>query len=107
MVNQHNTHVQSFMSLHELALDNAPTNRYKIVIHADKRPANEHVRRYNGPPGSEGAVLIPGNVDGMIGKRDILVRKQRPSQLEGQWRLGQSERQPQVVRPSERRHAIS
>ncbi len=47
MLNQNNTYVQSFMSLHELARDNAPTDRYKVVIHADKRPANEHVRRYN------------------------------------------------------------
>ncbi len=74
MLNQHNTYVQSFMSLHELARDNAPTDRYKIVIHADKRPENEHVRRYNGPSCSEVAALIPGNDDGMIGKRDILVR---------------------------------
>ncbi len=75
MLNQHNTYVQSIMSLHELARDNSPTARYKIVIHADKRPANEHVRRYSGPSSSEVAALIPGNEDGMIGKRDILVRK--------------------------------
>ncbi len=74
MLNQHNTYVQSFMSLHEFARDNAPTDRYKIVIHADKRPENEHVRRYNGPSCSEVAARIPGNYDGMIGKRDILVR---------------------------------
>ncbi len=43
------TYFQSFLSLHELARENAPTDRYKIVIHADKRPANEHVRPYNGP----------------------------------------------------------
>ncbi len=82
MLNQHNTYVQSFMSLHDLARDNAPTERYKIDIHAEKRPANEHVRRYNVPSCSEVAALIPGNEDGMIGKRDILVRKMRPSQLE-------------------------
>ncbi len=63
------------MSLHELARNNAPTDRYKIVIHADKKPANEHVRCYNGPYCSEVAALIPGTEDGVIGKRDILVRK--------------------------------
>ncbi len=63
------------MSLHELARDDAPTDRYQIDIHADKRPANEHIRRYNGPSCSEVAALIPDNEDGMIGKRDILVRK--------------------------------
>ncbi len=44
MLKQHNTYFQSLMSLHELAPDNAPTDRYKIVIRADKRSANEHVR---------------------------------------------------------------
>ncbi len=33
------------------------------------------MRRYNGPSCSAVAALIPGNEDGMIGKRDILVRK--------------------------------
>ncbi len=33
------------------------------------------VRRYNGLSCSEIAALIPGNEDGQIGKRDILVRK--------------------------------
>ncbi len=47
----------------------------KIVIHADMRPANEHLRRYNGPSFSEVAALIPGNEDGMIRKRAILVSK--------------------------------
>ncbi len=63
------------LSLHELARENAPTGRYKIVIHADKRLANEHARRSNGPSCSEAAALMPGDEDGMIGKRDIFVRK--------------------------------
>ncbi len=58
MLTQHNTHIQSFKSLYELARENAPTDRYKIVIHADKRPANDHIRRYNGLPRSEVAALI-------------------------------------------------
>ncbi len=73
MLNQHNTYVQSFISLHELARDNAHTERNKIVIRADKRLVNEHIRCYNGPSCSEVAALIPTNEDGMIGKRDILV----------------------------------
>ncbi len=56
------------------ARDNAPSDRHKIIIHADSRPANEQVRSYNGPSWSEFAALIPGNEDGMIRKRDILVR---------------------------------
>ncbi len=83
MLNQHNMYVQSFMSLHELARENVRTDRYKIVIHSDKRPANEHVRRYNGPFCSEVAALILGNEDGMIGTRDILVRKRGQADWNG------------------------
>ncbi len=79
LLTQHNTHIQSFMSLYELARDNAPTGRYKIVIHADKRPANEHIRRYNEPSCSEVAALIPGNEDGMIGEARHLAEETRPS----------------------------
>ncbi len=81
MLNQHNTYVQSFMSLHELAREHAPTERYKIVIHADERPANEHVLRYNGP--SCFGALIPGNEDGMIGKQNVLVRKRGQANSNG------------------------
>ncbi len=88
MLNQNNTYVQSLMSLHELALDNAPTDRYKFVIHADERPTNEHVCRYNGPSCSEVAALIPGNEDGMIGKRDILVKKRGQANSNGNEVLG-------------------
>ncbi len=66
---------QSFMSLHELGRDNAPTDPYRIVIYADKRPANEHMRRQNGPSCSEIAALIFGTEDGMIRKRSIFVRE--------------------------------
>ncbi len=82
VLNQSNTYVQSFMRLHELARDNAPTNRYKIVIHADKRPANEPVRRYNGQSCSEVAALIPGNEDGDDWEAGHLGEETRPSQLE-------------------------
>ncbi len=71
------------MIQHELARDNAPTERYKIVIHAEKRPANEQVRLYNGPSCSEVAALTPGNEDVMIGKRDILVRKRGQTNSNG------------------------
>ncbi len=44
ILHQNNTNVQSFMSLHELARYNVPTDRYKIIIYADKRHAKGHVR---------------------------------------------------------------
>ena len=43
-----------------------------MVIHSDRRPSHEHVRRYNGPESSEVAAL---NEDGEIGRRDIVVRR--------------------------------
>ncbi len=70
-------------SLHELARDNSTTDRHNIVIHADKRPSNEHVRRCNGPSCSEVAALILGNEHGIIGKRDILVRKRGQANSNG------------------------
>ncbi len=71
------------MSLHELARDHAPTDRYKIVIHADMRPEIEHVRRYNRPSCSEVSALMPGNEEGMSGKRDILVTKRSQANSNG------------------------
>ena len=72
-LSQHNPYVQTFESLREWATgDEAPT-QYKMVIHADKRPAAEHVRRYNGPEASEVAAIIPGT--GEQSKRDIVLRR--------------------------------
>ncbi len=70
-----NSYVQTFLCLHEILNEGRTTERYKIVIHADRKPAVEHVRRYNGPSCSEVAALIPGNEDGTIGNRDIVVRR--------------------------------
>ncbi len=79
MLNQQRTYVLSFMSLHELARDNAPTDLYRIVIDADKRLGNEHVRRYNGPLCSARAALIPENED----KRGHLSEETRQSNANG------------------------
>ncbi len=74
ILHSYHTYLQSVLSLHELVHGNAATDRYRIVIHADKRLGNEHVRRCNGPSCSEVAALIPGNENGVIGNRDIIVR---------------------------------
>ncbi len=76
------------MSLLEFVRDKARSDRYKIVIHADKRPANEHVRRYSEPSCSEVAALIRGNKDEMVGKRDIFVRKRDQANSNGNELLG-------------------
>ncbi len=65
------------------ALDNAPTDRYKVFIHADKRLTNEHIRLYHEPSCSEFAALIPGKEDRLIGKRDISVRERAQSNANG------------------------
>ncbi|CDF40383.1 ATP dependant DNA helcase [Chondrus crispus] len=77
MLHECNPYVQTFLCMREWAQsphNNSPAT-YQMVIHADRRPSHEYVRRYNGPEASEVAALIPGNEDGEIGRRDIVVRR--------------------------------
>ena len=77
MLHECNPYVQKFLCMREWAQsahNNTPA-AYQMVIHADRRPSHEHVRRYNGPEASEVAAFIPGNEDGEIGRRDIVVRR--------------------------------
>ncbi len=37
-----------------------PVTNIKLVIHAGRRPSNEHGRRYNGPASSEIAGILVG-----------------------------------------------
>ncbi|CDF40386.1 ATP dependant DNA helicase [Chondrus crispus] len=76
MLHECNPYVQSVLSMREWAQSPQPNTLapYQMVIHADRRPSHEHVRRYNGPEASEVAALIPGNEGGEIGRRDIVVR---------------------------------
>ena len=41
-----------------MAIDMMPLDTHKIVIHADKIPSGEHVRRYNAPTIDEMAIVI-------------------------------------------------
>ena len=77
MLHECNPYVQTFLCMREWAQSphNNTPDSYQIVIYADRGPSNEHVRRYNGPEASEVAALIPGNEDGEIGRRDIVVRR--------------------------------
>ncbi|CDF39089.1 ATP dependant DNA helicase [Chondrus crispus] len=78
MLHECNPYVQTFLCMREWAQfphNNTPAT-YQMVIHADRRPSHEHVRRHNGPKASEVAALIPRNEDGEIGRRDIVVRRQ-------------------------------
>ncbi|XP_054281787.1 uncharacterized protein LOC128999354 [Macrosteles quadrilineatus] len=49
-----------------------PTDNYKVVIRADRRPPGEHERRYNAPTADEVAIVIAGNE---FESRDIVLRK--------------------------------
>ncbi len=75
MLHQRNTYVQRFLSLRKWMRADTPSPEYRIVIEDEKRPSNEHVRRYNGPSCSEVAGVIPRNEGGMVGNRDIVVRR--------------------------------
>ena len=75
MLLQRNGYVHCFLTLREWASSTASAAQCKVVLHADRRPASEHMRRCNGPSCSEVAALIPRNEDGMVGSRDIVVSK--------------------------------
>ena len=47
------------------------TPDHKVVINADKRPAGEHVRRFNAPSASEVAIVMVGQ---QHGRRDIIFK---------------------------------
>jgi PIF1-like helicase/Helitron helicase-like domain at N-terminus len=69
MVHEHNPYVQFFKT----ALQRMPSDQFKVVIRADKKPAGEHARRFNEPVTNEVAAVIAGNE---FDKRDIVLEKQ-------------------------------
>ncbi|GFU18644.1 uncharacterized protein NPIL_1491 [Nephila pilipes] len=46
------------VSLFKTAIDMMPSDTHKIVIHADRTPAGEHVQRFNAPTVDEVAIII-------------------------------------------------
>ncbi|XP_039282843.1 uncharacterized protein LOC120351029 isoform X2 [Nilaparvata lugens] len=67
----------SLVRLFKTAIDMMPSDTHKIVIHADKTPAGEHVRRYNAPTIDEVAIVIVGD---QFQPRDIVLHR-RNNQL--------------------------
>lgn len=63
------------MTLRDWAFAENRPDDYTMVIHAEKRPAAEHVRRYNGPTASEVAAIIPGPENGEVAGRYIILRR--------------------------------
>ncbi|UYV76570.1 hypothetical protein LAZ67_14001209 [Cordylochernes scorpioides] len=68
MLHQHNLLVQQFKT----ALENLPSDAYRIVVNADRTPPGQHPRRYNAPTANEVAVVLAGN---QFGSRDIVLHQ--------------------------------
>ena len=74
MLHEVNPYVKTFTCIYELFKDQESLESYNLAIHADKKPAEEHVRRYNAPTSSEVAALIVGAENDLINKNDIILR---------------------------------
>ncbi|XP_044597781.1 uncharacterized protein LOC123274285, partial [Cotesia glomerata] len=68
MLHENNCLIRDFKS----ALEGATTDDFRVIIRADKKPSNEHERRFNAPMASEVAAVIVGTE---ITKRDIVITK--------------------------------
>lgn len=58
--------------LFKTALDQMPSDDYKVVIRADKRPTGEHERRFNAPTIDEVAIVMVG---AEFERRDIILNR--------------------------------
>lgn len=68
LFHQHNELIRLFKT----ALDRMPSDDFKIVIRADKRPTGEHEKRYNAPTIDEVAIIIVGEE---FDDRDIILHR--------------------------------
>ncbi|UYV79262.1 hypothetical protein LAZ67_17001830 [Cordylochernes scorpioides] len=68
MLHQHNLLVQQFKT----ALENLPSDAYRVVVNADRTPPGQHPRRYNAPTANEVAAVLAGN---QFGSRDIVLHQ--------------------------------
>ncbi|UYV60470.1 hypothetical protein LAZ67_1001242 [Cordylochernes scorpioides] len=68
MLRQHNLLVQQFKT----ALENLPSDAYRVVVNAYRTPPGQHPRRYNAPTANEVAVVVAGN---QFGSRDIVLHQ--------------------------------
>ncbi|KIH68604.1 hypothetical protein ANCDUO_01054 [Ancylostoma duodenale] len=65
---QHNKFVEVF----KRALERMPTDEYRVVIRADRRPAGEHECRFNKPTVDEVPVIMVGDE---FDRRDIIQKR--------------------------------
>lgn len=75
MLQQHNLYVQSILTLHKRTFGERGPDDYNTVIHADKKPAAERDRKYNGPTSSEDAIIAPGQEEWAVKGRDIIIQQ--------------------------------
>ncbi|XP_044741908.1 uncharacterized protein LOC123302880 [Chrysoperla carnea] len=68
-LHEHNRLINQF----ETARERMVSDRYKILIRADKKPVGEHERRFNAPVVDEVAVVIVNNNNS--NKRDIIIQR--------------------------------
>ncbi|XP_026467796.1 uncharacterized protein LOC113371383 [Ctenocephalides felis] len=75
LLHEHHALVWLFKS----ALELMPSDDYKVVIRADKRPSGTHERTFNAPIVDEVAILIVGE---QLEKRDIVLSRRDTGQLQ-------------------------
>jgi len=68
LFHQHNYLVKLF----KVALDQMPSDNYKVIIRADKTLSGEHERRFNAPTINEVAVVMVGTE---FDRRDIIIQR--------------------------------
>jgi len=68
MLHQHNSYVHIFKS----TLQRMPSDEYRVVMSADKKPVWGPAKQFNGPLTNEVAVVIVGNE---FDRRDIVLEK--------------------------------
>ncbi len=75
MLQDCNSLIQSFLSLPEITQGDEAPQTIRPVIHANRRPSNEHEQRYNAPVASEAAAIVIGSDADHIQRNDIVLRK--------------------------------
>ena len=70
-LHEFNNYIRELKTAYQFASENGMEN-FSITIMENKRPAGEHVRRYNAPETKEIGILMPGDP---VGERDIVLRQ--------------------------------
>ncbi|UYV68939.1 hypothetical protein LAZ67_6001728 [Cordylochernes scorpioides] len=60
------------IKIFKTALENMPSDEYKLVIRADKTPSGEHERRFNAPQSNDVAVVLSADE---FNQRDIIIQR--------------------------------